>query len=287
MDDSITKRDQESALALKVIHGGPNNFNINNVLVMGEKDAVLIDVPITRSQAHHIIAEILESKRNLKYIYITHSHPDHHFSASEFVQVFPDAELISIPKICLNVAISIPGRLKFWSPRFGSDCPRYPVVPKIYGGSFIELEGEKLEIMGPMTGDHNESTAIYIPTLDAIIAGDIVFSGMHLFMAHAAPEDRKRWLESIEYLASLKPKIVVAGHKLAGMSDGPESLQYCREYLVFIEQAISQTGSSAELMAAVRKRFPEVQDVMDDFILTNSAEVASGEKEPALETAGM
>ena len=56
---------------------------------------------------------------------------------------------------------------------------------------------------------------------------------------------------------------------------------------MFIEQAISQTSSSAELMAAVRKRFPDVQDVMDDFVLTRSAKVASGEAEPALETEGI
>ena len=204
-----------------------------------------------------------------------------------FVQAFPYVELIAIPKVCLNIGISIPGRLKYWSPILGSNAPRYPVIPKPYYESFIELEGEKLEILGPINGDHKESTAIYIRSLNAIIASDIVFSGIHLFMAHATPEDRKGWLETIEYLISLKPKTVVAGHKLAGMSDGPESLQYCRDYLIFFEEAISQTNSSAELIVAVRKRFPEIQDVMDDFILTRSAKVASGEMELASETAGL
>ncbi len=287
MDNSPTEHAQESSLSLKVIHGGPDSFNANTALVMGEKDAVLVDVPFTCSQGHRVVAEVLESKRNLKYIYITHSHPDHYFSTPVFVQAFPNAEVIAIPKVCLNIGISIPGRLRYWSPILGSNAPRYPVVPKPYYDSFIELEGEKLEILGPITGDHNESTAIYIRSLNTIIASDIVYSGIHLFMAHASPEDRRKWLETIEYFISLKPKIVVAGHKLAGMSDGPESLQYCRDYLMFFEKAISQTKSSRELIAAVRKRFPEIQDVMDDFILTMSAKVASGEMEPASETAGI
>jgi glyoxylase-like metal-dependent hydrolase (beta-lactamase superfamily II) len=287
MGNSAAEQARGSSLILKVIQGGPDNFNANTALVMGKKDAVLVDVPFTCSQAHRVVAEILESKRNLKYVYITHSHPDHYFSASVFVQAFPDAEVIAIPRVCMNIGISIPGRLRHWSPHLGLNAPRYPVVPKPYYDSFIELEGEKLEILGPLTGDHKESTAIYIRSLNAIIASDIVYSGIHLFMAHSTPEDRRKWLENIEYFISLKPRIVVAGHKLPGTSDGPESLQYCRDYLMFFEKAISQTKSSAELIAAVRKRFPEIQDVMDDFILTMSARVASGEMAPALETAGI
>ena len=34
-------------LSLKVIHAGPSSFLVNNTLVMGEKEAVLIDVPFT------------------------------------------------------------------------------------------------------------------------------------------------------------------------------------------------------------------------------------------------
>jgi len=287
MDHSTSNQSRHSPLTLKVIHGGPTNFNSNVTLVMGEVDAVLIDVPFTRSQGHRVVAETLESQRELKYIFITHSHPDHHFSSSVFAQAFPNAEIIAIPRVSLNVAMSIPARRKFWGPMLGANGPGNPVVPKPYYESFIELEGEKLEILGPMHGDHNESTAIYIPSLDAIIGSDIVFNGIHLFLGHATPEDRKGWLKSIEYLISLKPKTVVAGHKRADMGDGPESLEYCRDYLIAFEEAVSNTGTSEELMAAMRQKFPEVQDVMNDFILTSSAKVASGEREPSPETAGL
>ncbi|MBT3364048.1 MAG: MBL fold metallo-hydrolase [Chloroflexi bacterium] len=275
MDNSTGKQAPKSSLTLKVIYGGAKGFSATSTLVMGEKDAVLIDVPIILSQAHRVVAEILESKRNLKYIYITHGHPDHFFSASVFVQAFPNAQLIAIPQVCKDVALSIPERLKFWSDMLGSDCPRNLVVPNPYEGSFIELEGEKLEILGPMVGDHKAVTAIYIPVLDAIIGSDIVFSGIHLFMAHhVTPEARKGWLKSIEYMMFLKPKIVVAGHKQAHMSDGPESLQYCHDYLIAFEQILAQSNSSTELIVAIQDRFPEVQDMMDGFVLPRSARLA-------------
>ena len=263
------------SLALNVIYGGEKSFSATNTLVMGTEDAVLIDVPIILSQAHRVVAEIIESKRNLKYIYITHAHPDHYFSAPVFVEAFPNAELIALPQVCLTIARTIPERLKYWSETIGPDCPSNPVAPKPYEESTIELEGEKLEILGPMVGDHKETTAIYIPSIKAIIGSDIVFSGIHLFMAHHVnPEDRKGWLKSIEYLMSLKPKIVVAGHKLAHMSDGPESLQYCRDYLIAFEEILSQTNSSAELIAAVQKRFPDIQDMMNGFVLPKSGKLA-------------
>ncbi len=275
MNKSIGKQAKKLPLTLKVIHGGTKGFDAPSVLVMGEKDAVLVDVPFILSQAHRIVAEILESKRNLKYIFITHSHPDHHFSAPVFIQAFPNVEVIAVPQICYTVARSIPERHADISRKYGSNIPRYCVVPRSYEKSSIDLEGKKLEILGPMIGDHPKITAIHIPSLDAIIASDIVFSGIHLFMAHHVnPEDRKGWLKSIEYLMSLKPKIVVAGHKLAHMSDGPESLQYCRDYLIAFEEILSQTNSSAELIAAVQKRFPDIQDMMNGFVLPKSGKLA-------------
>jgi glyoxylase-like metal-dependent hydrolase (beta-lactamase superfamily II) len=270
-----SKTNPKSPFELKVIYGGQKSFSATNTLVMGERDSVLIDVPIILSQAHRVVAEIYESKRNLKYIYITHGHPDHFFSALVLVQAFPNAQLIAIPQVCLSVAKSIPERLPFWSGVLCSDCPRNLVVPNPYDGFSIELEGERLEILGPMVGDHKETTAIYIPSLDAIIGSDIVFSGIHLFMAHhVTPEARSGWLKSIEYLMSLKPKIVVAGHKQAHMSNSPESLEYCHDYLIAFENILSQAKSPEELIAAVQKRFPEVDDMMDGFILPRSARLA-------------
>lgn len=263
------------SLTLNVIWGGKKSFSATNTLVMGEEDAVLIDVPIVLSQAHRVVAEIYESKRNLKYIYITHGHPDHFFSAQVFVQAFPNAQLIAIPQVCLDSAKSIPERLRYWSGVIGSDCPRNLVVPNPYDESYIELEGEKLEILGPMVGDHKETTAIYIPSLSAIIGSDLVFSGIHLFMAHhKVKEDRQGWLKSIEYLMSLKPKIVVAGHKLEHLPDDPQSLQYCHDYITAFEEILGQSNTGDELIAALKERFPDVEDMMDGFVLPRSARLA-------------
>jgi hypothetical protein len=74
---------------------------------------------------------------------------------------------------------------------------------------------------------------------------------------------------------------------MPGEPDGPECLEFCRDYLIAFEEALSQAKSSEELIAAVKKRFPETRDLAGDFILPLSAQVATGEIPPAPEHAGL
>jgi len=274
MKSSTDENTRGSILSLKIIHGGSQGFDAPNVLVMGQNDAVLVDVPGSLSQGHRVVAEILESQKNLKYIFITHGHPDHHFSAVLFAQAFPDVEIIAVPKVCASVARSIPGRLPAISRMRGANSPRYCIVPKPYTEPYIELEGEKLEILSPMVGDHPEISPIYIPSLDTIIASDVVFNGIHLFMGHhKTPEARKGWIDAIDQLISLKPKTVIAGHKVASLPDSPDSLQRCRDYLVGYEEVLSKANSAAEFVSALQKRFPDTVDMMDGFVLDNAGKL--------------
>jgi hypothetical protein len=49
--------------------------------------------------------------------------------------------------------------------------------------------------------------------LDAVIAGDVAYNGIHQWLAQTDHEKRLQWIVSVEQIEALKPKIVVAGHK--------------------------------------------------------------------------
>lgn len=279
--------DIQTPLGLKVFNGGKKDFYANQTLITGKNDAVLIDVPFTRSQAHRIVADILDLGKNLTHIYITHSHPDHYFSAPVFLDAFPQVELITIPIVSMNIGISIPGRLMAWASMLGLNGPQHVVVPKPYEEPYIELEGHQIHIIGPMAGDHHDSTAIHIPAIDAIITGDIVFNGFHLFLTHGKEAYRKDWLASIDHLISLKPQTVIAGHCAPERESSPDSLSFTRNYLLAFEEAVSSVDNSEEVVAKMKQAFPDARDIMDEFVLTISAQVALGEMEPILETDGM
>src|SRR4051794_22505176 len=88
----------QAKLQLTVHTGhGVNGYDVNSTMISGEKDMLLIDPQFSLSEAHRLAAEILESKKNLAVIYITHPHPDHLFGLAVLKQAFPQAKILALP----------------------------------------------------------------------------------------------------------------------------------------------------------------------------------------------
>lgn len=270
----------QQPLSLKVVTSGEPGLYTNFSIIMGAEEAVLVDAPFTRSDAHRLVAELLETGKRLKYVYVTHDHPDHFFSMEVVTDAFPEATVISTPEVVADIWRSIPLKIKRWGPMLGRNGPRYPTAPAAWDADFFELEGRRIEIIGPMQGDHHHATALYVPSLKTLIAGDLVFHGIHPWLGEHRAEQRAAWVESLDRLMALDPEVVVAGHKQPGLDNDPSSLAFTRDYVVEFGRMAEHSSSSEELIAAVRAKYPQVQDVLNDFILVNSARVAVGEMEP-------
>lgn len=277
---SSTALAQSTPLTLKVVTSDEANLYTNYSLIMGQKDMILVDAPFTRSEAYRLVGALLETGKNLKYVYVTHDHPDHFFSKEVITNAFPEAKVISAPAVVADIWRSIPFKIKRWGPMLGKNGPRYPTAPDEWEADVIELEGHRVEIIGPMQGDHHNATALYVPSLRAVIAGDLVFRGIHPWLGEHQQTQRDAWIESLDRLIALEPRVVVAGHKLPQLDDDPASLAFTRQYILDFGRAAESSGSADELIAAMRAGYPDVQDVLDDFILVNSAKVAVGEVEP-------
>ena len=271
---------QDNQLQLKVVTSSEGSLYANFTLIMGETDMVLVDAPFTRSDAHRLVAEILETGKNLKYLYVTHDHPDHFFSMEVITQAFPDVEVISDAQVVDDIWRSIPLKIKRWGPMLGDNGPRYPVAPTALEGNSFTLEGHEIQVLGPMQGDHHHATALYVPSLKALIAGDLVFHGIHLWLGESLAPNYQAWLDSMDLMIALEPEIVVAGHKIPSLEDDPSSLAFTRQYLVDFSRLAKQVNSSEQLIAQIRALYPNVIDVLDNFILVNSVQVAVGEMPP-------
>jgi glyoxylase-like metal-dependent hydrolase (beta-lactamase superfamily II) len=267
-------------LELQVIQTGEGSLYANMALIKGEKSAALIDAPFTRADAHRVVAAILESGRALESIYITHDHPDHFFSVEVITDAFPNARVISAAPIVDDIWKSIPIKLKRWGPMLGANGPRHPIAPVALESNYFELEGHRIEIVGPMQGDHVHSTAVWIPELKALVAGDLIFNEMHLWFGESLAPARAEWARSIERLSALGPKIVVAGHKKPGLADDVSGLEFTRKYLATFERAVGSSKDSAELARKIRAAFPNAIDVFGDFLVGTSTKVAMGEIPP-------
>src|SRR5246127_3713533 len=119
---------------------------ISSTLISGERDAVLVDTPITVEQARALADWIAASGKNLTTIYATHGHGDHFFGASTVLERFPDARFVARPAVVEGMEKQLsPAWLDgFWRARFPGQLPdRLFVAEPLQGDTFM-LEGQAL-----------------------------------------------------------------------------------------------------------------------------------------------
>jgi glyoxylase-like metal-dependent hydrolase (beta-lactamase superfamily II) len=269
---------QDKPLTVEVLQTSAGSLYSNAALIMGEKDAVLVDPPFTKADAHRVTAMVLDSGKRLTHIFVTHDHPDHFFSMDVLAEAFPDAKIVAHPTVVDDIWRSLPFKVKRWSPVLGPNGPANPSAPAALEGDTIMLEGHALKVLGPMQGDHVHSTALWAPDIKALFPGDLVFNQMHLWLGEQGPDEIAAWGRALEDLAALEPAMVVAGHNKPGLPNDLSGIAFTRAYIVAWPGLVAASKDSKDMQARVRARFPDAIDVLDDFILINSTEVAKGEQ---------
>lgn len=244
----------------KVYTGSPAGFNVTSTLIEGEKDAVLVDAQFTLADAHRLVAMILESKKNLTTVYVTHAHPDHYWGLVVIRQAFPKARLVALPDTLKDIKASVDKKVKQWKPMYGSNVPDQPLLPEALSGNTLALEGETLELTGGVQGDTENNSIVWVPSLKLAIAGDIVYNDAHVWMLDApAAKSRADWIASLDRLATMKPARVVAGHKSADASDTPQAIDFTREYVQAFDVQLAKGATAEQIKAAMNAKYPNLK----------------------------
>lgn len=249
----------ESKLTTKVFTASPEGFLVTSTLVLGEKDAILIDGQLTLADAHRLVATIIESKKNLTTVYVTHSHPDHYFGLVVVKEAFPKVKIVAQPAAIAEIKKTWAAKVKQWTPVFGTNLAQKPIVPSPVAGNTLTLEGQTLEIHGPVQGDEPANSYVWIPSIKAVVVGDIAYQGVFPWTAETNAESRKAWLKTLDEVQALGATTVVAGHKNAAdakLKDDASGLEATRGYLKEFEQAVSTSKSAEELEKRMKAKYP-------------------------------
>ena len=245
----------QSKLQVKVITSAAEGFSVNSVLIYGDKDAILIDPQFLLSEAHRLVATILESKKNLTAVYITHPHPDHFFGLAVIKQAFPDARLVALPATVAGIKTGWEARRKFWMPTYGNNLPATgPILPEELQEPTLTIEGEKLQIFGGVQGDGPNNSYVWIPPLKTIVAGDIVFSGAPFVV----PKEHGDWLKVIDQIAALKPAVVIPGHQSAGAKNDASTLDYMKRYMEDFDKSVAASKTAEEVRSRMKSLYPNL-----------------------------
>jgi glyoxylase-like metal-dependent hydrolase (beta-lactamase superfamily II) len=247
-----------NSLSTKVFFSDEKGFEVASVIVMGKKNAALIDAQWTLSNAHRVIAEIAETGKHLETIYVSHAHPDHYFGLGVIAEAFPSARILALASVATTINHQFFGKLEHWETVIGpANVCRKTVPIEPLSRNYIELEGERIEILPEVVGDLKFNSVVWIPSIKTLYGSDVLFNQAHPFTCEVTPEERAQWIRDIEQLEKLGAHVVIPGHQKPGMPFDYSSYDFTKEYLVATEEEIARTDSEGSFFYAMVQRFPE------------------------------
>ena len=244
-------------LTLKVYNNpDPKGMQVSSVIVMGQKEAILLDAQFTLADAHRVVADVLESGKKLTTVFVTQADPDYYFGLTVIKQAFPEARFLTTAASLKHIQQTADKKLEVWGPQLGNNGPKSIVFPDALSGDSLTLEGKQLQII-PGAGTRTDFATVWIPSIKAIVGGVQIFGDLHVWTADSqAKKERTDWIKSLDKIAALKPEIVIPGHMKAGSAQNATTITFTRDYLVTFEKELEKSKDSTALIAAMKERYP-------------------------------
>ncbi|HTK40085.1 MAG TPA: MBL fold metallo-hydrolase [Gemmatimonadales bacterium] len=153
------------------------------------------------------------SKRPIRWLVLTHHHPDHHFGAIVFRKA--GAKVVAHPDTrTLASEGGLDNQMIDWIRVVGLDAMRgfeYANSPDrpVTKVDTLRLGGERLVVIAPGPAHTPGDLMVWIPAAGVLFAGDIlVEDGVTMVVDGSAPA----LLKALNEIDSLHPKIAVPGH---------------------------------------------------------------------------
>jgi glyoxylase-like metal-dependent hydrolase (beta-lactamase superfamily II) len=167
-------------------------------------------------------------------------------------------------------------KLAVWGPQLEDNGPKTladVVIPEAFDGKTLSVDGQTIEIVDA-EGLTNRRY-LWVPSLQAVFGGVLVFSGVHVWTADTNGADqRAAWRANLDAIASRKPAIVVAGHMTLTAATDASAIDNTKAWLLAFEEELARAVDSAALNAAMKARFPSLGMAVAIDI---GAKVATGE----------
>jgi len=267
---------QSARLSWQHFPAGERGFFRAPVLITGTSEAVLIDGGFTYPDGRAIAEAIRATGKKLTTIYISQSDPDYYFSLAPIKEAFPDARVIAATATVDAIKGSVGKKLSVWGPQLGENGPRNLadiVIPEAFDEDRLSVDGQAIEIINA-EGLPNRRY-LWVPSLNAVFGGVLVFSGVHVWTADAnSTSQRAAWLATLSAMIARHPSVVVPGHMTPEAPTDSSAIAHTRTYLLAFEEELAKASDAASLNAAMKARFP---DLGMSVAIDIGAKVATGE----------
>ncbi|MEW1777400.1 MBL fold metallo-hydrolase [Streptomyces sp. NPDC086777] len=226
-------------------------------LVHGEQDAVLVDPPLTSVQAEAVGDWVEATGKNLTHVFATHGHGDHWFTAGVLAERF-GAQVVASEGTIAEMHRNVSIRPHFWDRLFPGQIPDSPVTAVTVPGNRLALEGHDLLIVEVGHSDTDETSVLHVPDLELVVAGDVIYNGVHQYLAESGNGGRDAWREAIAVVEGLRPRRIVTGHKNKELDDdAARAIAETRLYLDATDELLAKHEDALGFFHAMLERFPE------------------------------
>jgi glyoxylase-like metal-dependent hydrolase (beta-lactamase superfamily II) len=238
-------------------NGEPKLFSpMASTLIYGTEDAVLTDPGMTADQARVLGDWVASKGRNPTDIFITHGHGDHWFAAGPMAERFGSRIVASegtIEQMQLNAAT----RPLLWDKVY-TGIPPTPVTAVTVPDNRFTLEGHELVIVEVGDTDSPDTTVLHVPDLELVVAGDVIYNGVHMYLAQSAIVGGfGPWRAAIDKVEALEPRHIVAGHQNKQLDDDAKrTIAETRQYLDDAEELLRSENTAVDFFDATIERYP-------------------------------
>src|ERR1019366_7307211 len=141
---------------------------------------------------------------------------------NRLIQRFPGATGLATSEVLAQAAD--PSLAGYWEALFPGEIPGAgdKVLPQLLATGTLDLEGHELRVIRIGQADTAHSTVLHVPSLAAVVTGDLAYNGVHMMTAETGEPERAQWIANLDAVAALEPAFVVAGHKKVDNGNDPK-----------------------------------------------------------------
>jgi glyoxylase-like metal-dependent hydrolase (beta-lactamase superfamily II) len=144
----------------------------------------------------------------------------------------------------------------FWNAHYPGQIPERLVIAEELTGNVIQLEGRELVVVEVGHTDTDDTTCLHVPSAGLLVAGDVAYNDVHLYLAESNANTRREWIAALDAIESLKPRTVIAGHKKPEKNDSPRIIEETRQYIRDFDRLARVTTTARELYDEMLRLYP-------------------------------
>lgn len=226
-------------------------FMSNAYGILTKEGWIVIDSLSTPELSKEFYNQLLKVKKApVKYLIITHYHPDHWYGASTFKEVGGVViahknlnEFYKSPESKLTVEAS--------NQRFGGIYKNVKLIPAdIEISDKIQMKvGEYEIIILPMAPAHTDNDiVVYIKNKDILFAGDLIYLNRIPFAGDRGASV-KNWLSVLKQIKELNPKVILGGHN---QPMDEKAIEFTYSYLNYLWETVKKLKEEGKTLDEIK-----------------------------------